>query len=131
MRDKTHPVVLEVEDPSPIVTAKRRDRTTLLTGSTATTKISRKAFGVLWNKLIEMMPVIGDEVTVTIDLELGRPAAPGGSDQAPPGGREDAVGEPFHAIAGGRHPQGLLPRPQGGGELHWNFRYVSAVLVFA
>ena len=103
IRDKTHPVVLDVEGPSPIVTAKRRDRTTLLTGATATTKISRKAFGVLWNNLIEMMPVVGDEVTVTIDLELGRPAPPGGSDHAPSGDREDAVGEPFHAIAGVQH----------------------------
>jgi hypothetical protein len=32
---------------------------------------------VLWNNMIEMMPVVGDEVTVTIDLELNRPAMPG------------------------------------------------------
>jgi polyisoprenoid-binding protein YceI len=77
IRDKTNEVVLDVEGPSPIVTAKRGERTTVLTGATATTKISRKAFGVLWNNMIEMMPVVGDEVTVTIDLELGRPSMPG------------------------------------------------------
>ena len=51
--------------------------TNVLTGATATTKISRKEFGVLWNNLIESMPVVGDEVTITIDLELNRPALPG------------------------------------------------------
>jgi polyisoprenoid-binding protein YceI len=73
IRDKTHEVLLEVEGPSPIVKGPRG----VLTGATATTKISRKAFNVLWNNMIEMMPVVGDEVTVTIDLELNRPAMPG------------------------------------------------------
>lgn len=77
IRDKTNEIVLDVEGPSRIITAKRGDRTSVLTGATATTKISRKAFGVLWNNMIEMMPVVGDEVTVTIDLELGRPTLPG------------------------------------------------------
>lgn len=77
IRDKTNEVVLDVEGPSPIVTATRGERTSVLTGATATTKISRKAFGALWNNMIEMMPVVGDEVTVTIDLELGRPSMPG------------------------------------------------------
>jgi polyisoprenoid-binding protein YceI len=77
IRGNTKEVMLDVEGPSPIVTAKRGERTTVLTGATATTKISRKEFGVLWNNMIEMMPVVGDEVTVTIDLELGRPALPG------------------------------------------------------
>ena len=73
IRDKTNEVVLDVEGPAPIVKSQRG----VLTGATATTKISRKAFGVLWNNLIEAMPVVGDEVTVTIDLELRRPALPG------------------------------------------------------
>ena len=75
IRDKTNEVVLDVEGPSPVVKSQRG----VLTGATATTKISRKAFGVLWNNMIEMMPVVGDEVTVTIDLELNRPALPGGT----------------------------------------------------
>jgi len=73
IRDKSNEVVLDVEGPAPVVKTPRG----LLTGATATTKISRKAFGVLWNNLIEAMPVVGDEVTVTIDLEMNRPAAPG------------------------------------------------------
>ena len=77
IRDKTNEVVLEVEGPSPIVKSQRG----VLTGATATTKISRKAFGVLWNNLIESMPVVGDEVTVTIDLELRRPSLPGTTQQ--------------------------------------------------
>lgn len=75
IRDKTSEVVLDVEGPSAIVKGPRG----VLTGATATTKISRKAFGVLWNNMIEMMPVVGDEVTVTIDMELNRPALPGGT----------------------------------------------------
>lgn len=73
IRDKTNEVVLDVEGPSPVVKGPRG----VLTGATATTKISRQAFGVLWNRLIEAMPVVGDEVTVTIDLELNRPGMPG------------------------------------------------------
>ena len=73
IRDKTNEVVLDVEGPSPVVKSQRG----VLTGATATTRISRKSFGVLWNNLIESMPVVGDEVTVTIDLELRRPTLPG------------------------------------------------------
>ena len=69
----TKEVVLDVEGPSAFMKSQRG----VLTGATATTKISRKEFGVLWNNMIEMMPVVGDEVTVTIDLELTRPALPG------------------------------------------------------
>jgi polyisoprenoid-binding protein YceI len=77
IRDKTNEVVLEVEGPSPVVKGPRG----LLTGATATTRISRKAFGVLWNNMIESLPVVSDEVQITIDLELNRPAAPGTAGQ--------------------------------------------------
>ena len=73
IRGNTKEVVLDVEGPSPVMKSQRG----VLTGASATTKISRKEFGVLWNNLIESMPVVGDEVTVTIDLELNRPALPG------------------------------------------------------
>jgi polyisoprenoid-binding protein YceI len=73
IRGNTKEVVLDVEGPSPVMKSPRG----ILTGASATTRISRKEFGVLWNNLIETLPVVGDEVTVTIDLELGRPAAPG------------------------------------------------------
>ena len=78
IRGNTKEVVLDVEGPSPIVqTAGRNGGVTLLTGASATTKISRKEFGVLWNNLIESMPVVGDEVNITIDLELRRSAPVG------------------------------------------------------
>ena len=39
-------------------------------GASATTTISRKAFGLTWNKMIEAGgAVVGDEVSVSIDLE--------------------------------------------------------------
>ena len=77
IRGNTKEVVLDVEGPSPVVTSKTDRGINVLTGATATTKISRKAFGVLWNNLIESMPIVGDEVTITIDLELRRNGAPG------------------------------------------------------
>jgi polyisoprenoid-binding protein YceI len=73
IRDKTNEVVLDVEGPAPVVKGPRG----VLTGATATTKISRKTFDVLYSRMIEALPVVGDEVTVTIDLELTRPALPG------------------------------------------------------
>lgn len=73
IRGNTKEVALDVEGPSPVVKGPRG----LLTGATATTRISRKEFGVLWNNMIETLPVVGDEVTVTIDLELNRPTASG------------------------------------------------------
>ena len=73
IRGNTKEVVLDVEGPSPVMKSQRG----VITGATATTKISRKEFGVLWNNMIEAMPVVGDEVTITIDLELNRPAMPG------------------------------------------------------
>jgi polyisoprenoid-binding protein YceI len=78
IRGNTKEVVLDVEGPSPIVqTAGRNGSITVLTGATATTKISRKEFGVLWNNMIEAMPIVGDEVSITIDLELRRNAPVG------------------------------------------------------
>ena len=78
IRGNTKEVVLDVEGPSPIVqSAGRNGNVTVLTGATATTKISRKEFGVLWNNLIESMPVVGDEVSITVDLELRRNAPVG------------------------------------------------------
>ncbi len=36
----------------------------------ATTKISRKDYGLTWNKLVEAGPAVGDEVSIALDLEL-------------------------------------------------------------
>lgn len=77
IRDKTNEVVLDVEGPAPVMKSQRG----ILTGATATTTISRKAFGVLWNRMIETFPVVSDEVQVTIDMELTRPTPPGTATQ--------------------------------------------------
>jgi polyisoprenoid-binding protein YceI len=36
----------------------------------ATTRISRKGYGLTWNKLVEAGPAVGDEVTIALDLEV-------------------------------------------------------------
>lgn len=70
MRGVTKKVVLDVESPDtevkdPWGNTKR--------GAVATTRINRKDFGLTWNKALEAGGmVVGDEVQVTIDLELNR-----------------------------------------------------------
>src|SRR2546429_7311 len=45
----------------------------------ATTKINRKDFGVTWNQALEAGGVaVGDEVTITIDVEATKETAAGG-----------------------------------------------------
>jgi polyisoprenoid-binding protein YceI len=36
--------------------------------------LSRKSFGLVWNKLVEAGPVVGDEVTIDLRIEAGKPA---------------------------------------------------------
>ncbi|HEY6912154.1 MAG TPA: YceI family protein [Myxococcales bacterium] len=38
-------------------------------GFSATTTIHRKDFGLTWNKTVEAGPVVGDDVTITLDVE--------------------------------------------------------------
>ena len=73
IRDVTKEVVLDVTGPAPVMKSPRG----VLTGASATTTIKRLEYGVKWNNMIEALPVVSDEVQVTIDLELGRPALPG------------------------------------------------------
>lgn len=40
----------------------------------ASTKISRKDYGLTWNKLIEAGPMVGDEVTISLKIEANRAA---------------------------------------------------------
>jgi polyisoprenoid-binding protein YceI len=63
----TRPVTLAVEGPNgPVKDPWGNTRA----GAVATTKLSRKAFGLTWNKLIESGgAVVGDEVSVTINVE--------------------------------------------------------------
>ena len=75
MHGVTHEVVLTVEPPSPEI----KDPYGLLrTGTTASTKVNRKDWGLNWNAALETGGVVvGDEVTITLDVEMTRkPSAP-------------------------------------------------------
>ncbi|HYG66999.1 MAG TPA: YceI family protein [Anaeromyxobacteraceae bacterium] len=65
----TKPVTLEATVTKPIQGMRGPTR-----GVSATTKIRRGDFGLSWNKMVEAVPVVGDEVTIQIDAELNRQA---------------------------------------------------------
>ncbi len=72
LRGVTRPVTLEVTT-SPEVKGMGGETRR---GFTATTTISRKQFGLAWNKAVEAGPVVADEVAITLDLEgVQKPAA--------------------------------------------------------
>ncbi len=73
IRGTTKEVALDVEAPSPLV----KGQGGLVTGTTATTRVKRLEYGLKYNSMVEAGPVVGDEVTITIDLEIGRPSPPG------------------------------------------------------
>jgi polyisoprenoid-binding protein YceI len=71
----TREVVLDVDGPTPEV---KDPWGSSRIGASATTKISRKDFGITWNKSLDTGGVVvGDEVQITIDVEAVR-KAPGG-----------------------------------------------------
>ena len=72
IRGTTKEVALTVEGPTPPV----KGMGGLRMGATATTKINRLEYGLKWNSMVEAGPVVSDEVSITIDLELTRPAPP-------------------------------------------------------
>lgn len=41
---------------------------------TASTKISRKEFGITWGKVIEVGPIVGDEVTIHLKIQAAKEA---------------------------------------------------------
>ncbi|WP_084154229.1 YceI family protein [Citrifermentans bremense] len=64
----TRPVVLEVDGPSAEV---KDPMGNIRRGASATTKISRKEFGVVWNKALEAGGVaVGDDVDISIEVEM-------------------------------------------------------------
>jgi len=64
----TKEVTLDVNGPTPAITDPWGN---VKVGAVATTKISRKEFGLQWNATLETGGVVvGDEVTITIDVEL-------------------------------------------------------------
>jgi polyisoprenoid-binding protein YceI len=72
----TKPVVLDVEGPTPEIKGPGgRARM----GASATTRINRKDFGLQWNRPLEAGGwVVGDEVSITIDVELIQQSATAG-----------------------------------------------------
>ena len=75
IRGNTREVALNVEGPTPPV----KGMGGLRVGATATTKINRLDYGLKWNSMVEAGPVVSDEVSITIDLELTRPTMPAGT----------------------------------------------------
>jgi polyisoprenoid-binding protein YceI len=70
IRGVTKPVVLDVEGPGEEV---KGVGGAMMIGASATTKISRKDFGLTWNKLMETGgAVVGDEITIRLDIEARR-----------------------------------------------------------
>jgi polyisoprenoid-binding protein YceI len=68
IRGVTREVVLEIEGPTPPI--KDLQGNTRV-GGVATTKINRKDYGLTWNKALEAGGVVvGDEVEITIDIEI-------------------------------------------------------------
>ena len=66
----TKEVTLDVEGPAPEV---KDPWGNIKSGATATTKISRKDFGMVFNMALETGGVmVGDEVTISLELELLR-----------------------------------------------------------
>jgi polyisoprenoid-binding protein YceI len=65
LRGVTRPVVLDVATTPEVKGMSGEARRAF----SATTKIDRKEFGLTWSKAVEAGPVVGDEVTITLDLE--------------------------------------------------------------
>jgi polyisoprenoid-binding protein YceI len=69
----TRSVVLDVEGPSQ---ESKDPKGNFRRGASASTKINRKDFGLTWNKALETGGVVvGDEVTIEIEVELVKAAA--------------------------------------------------------
>jgi len=66
----TREVVLEVEGPSQ---ESKDPWGNIRRGATASTKINRKDFGLVWNKALETGGVaVGEEITITLEIEMIR-----------------------------------------------------------
>jgi polyisoprenoid-binding protein YceI len=69
LRGVTKEVVLNVEGPTPAV---KDPGGNYRVGGQATTKIDRRDFGLVWNKVVEAGVVVGAEIEITIDVEIFR-----------------------------------------------------------
>lgn len=73
IRDVTREVILQVDEP---VDEVKDPWGNLRFGASATTKLNRKDWGLVWNQVLETGGVmVGNDVKITIDLEATRNAA--------------------------------------------------------
>jgi len=79
MHGVTKPVVLEVGPLSPEL---KDPWGGIRRGVSARTTIDRRDFGLLYGKMVEAAPVVGDLVKIEIEAELVRPASRAGQKQA-------------------------------------------------
>ncbi len=68
----TKEVVLDVEGPTPPFNTGRMG---IKRGATATARLNRSDFGLVWGGLVEGVAMVGDEISITIELELNAPRA--------------------------------------------------------
>jgi len=68
MHGVTKDVVLEVEGPSAPLTQGQN----LRVGASATTKINRHDFNLRYSRAVESAPVVGDTISITLDIEAIR-----------------------------------------------------------
>ncbi|HEX5750509.1 MAG TPA: YceI family protein [Archangium sp.] len=81
MHGVTKPVVLDVEG---FTTEAKDPWGNTKRGGVATTKINRKDFGLGWNKVLDTGGVaVGEDVSITLDLELNKKQAPAAAPAAP------------------------------------------------
>ncbi|HEX4684141.1 MAG TPA: YceI family protein [Gemmatimonadaceae bacterium] len=70
MHGVTKEVTLDVDGPSAAV----KQGAMLRTGASATTKINRHDFNLNYSKMVEATPIVGDDITITLDIEATRRA---------------------------------------------------------
>lgn len=69
MHGVTKEIALDVEGPSPIL---KQPNGSLKVGASAAAKLDRRAFGLLYSRMVETAPVVSDEVQIQIDIEANR-----------------------------------------------------------
>lgn len=70
MHGVTKEVTLDVEGPSAAI---KQQNGALKIGAAATTKVNRRDFGLNYNRMIEAGQVVGEDIQITIDIELNKP----------------------------------------------------------
>ena len=69
IRNVTREVIFDVEGPTPPITNQGVQRR----GLTATTRINRRDFGIIWNQVLDNGGIsVSNEVSITLDVELKR-----------------------------------------------------------